>query len=113
MIDDKLFDIDMEAVNSAPKITSSLESVLKADAIRAAFSPSGEKNFYVIEEPWTMIPDPYRCRWFDKRIGEVCEINVFGAPVQEGKYTMFVAYMDDGKVKNFLFISENYHFLED
>lgn len=98
---------------SAKGFDDSLEDMMKADAIRAAYLPDSAKNFYLIEEPWTMLQEPWRCQWFDKRTRSLCEVYAVGNPEQGEKYAMFTVYTAKEEVKNYVFLMDQYHFVEE
>ena len=92
---------------------SSIEEMIKADEIRATLVPGGRKSFYLRDVPWTMIPEPWRIRWIDKRSGEECEVYPVGEPYAGKKYVMFITYDEDGVVSNYVFLQDQYHYLEE
>lgn len=98
---------------SASSFDIAIEEMMKADAIRAAYLPDSAKNFYFIEEPWTMLQEPWRCQWFDKRTRQLCEVNTIGNPESGDKYAMFIVYTANEEVKNYVFLMDKYHFVEE
>lgn len=94
-------------------VDAQFEEMMKADAIRAAFVPGESKTFYLIEEPWTMLEEPWRCQWFDHRTNSLCEVYPVGIPYPGSKYAMFTVYEEDLKlIRNYVFLMDQYHFVE-
>lgn len=98
--------------NDAGGLDVRVEEVIKADEIRAAFVPGASKTFYLIEEPWTMLEEPWRIQWYDKRVRSLCEVYPVGVPYSGDKYAMFTVYDEVQKViKNYVFLMNEYHFI--
>jgi len=91
----------------------SIEDMLRADDIRAALLPRSKKSFHLIKSAWTMAEEPWVCRWFDDGLGKVCEVTPIGTPFPGEKYVLFVTSDDKGNVKNYVFFTDQYHFIED
>lgn len=95
------------------KFDNTLLEMMKADEIRAAFVPGASKNFYLVEEPWTMLEDPWRCQWYDKRVKSLCEVYPVGTPYSGKVYALFTVYEEiEKRVLNYVFLMENYHFID-
>lgn len=92
---------------------SSIEDIMKADVIRAASITGERKSFYLIGYPWTIREEPWRCQWFDPRIKEVCAVHPVGSPYEGDKYVMFITSDDRGSVKNYVFLKDQYHAVEE
>ncbi|AFH21129.1 hypothetical protein CL97_gp245 [Cronobacter phage CR9] len=98
--------------DDAKGLDSRVEEMIKADEIRAAFVPGSSKNFYLIEEPWTMLEEPWRIQWYDNRTRSLCEVYPVGVPYPGDKYAMFTVYDEISKViKNYVFLMNEYHFI--
>lgn len=93
-------------------LDSRVEEMIKADEIRAALVPGASKTFYLIEEPWTMLEEPWRIQWFDKWVKGLCEVYPVGVPYPGEKYAMFTVYDEVKKVVlNYVFLMDQYHFI--
>lgn len=92
---------------------TSIEEMIKADAIRASLVPGASKSFYLVEEPWTLLEEPWRCQWFDKGLKAVCAVNTIGVPYAGEKYSLFVTADEHSSVKNYVFLMDKYHFIEE
>jgi len=98
--------------NDAGGLDVRVEEMIKADEIRAAAVPGASKTFYLIEEPWTMLEDPWRIQWFDKRVNSLCEVYPVGVPYPGDRYAMFTVYDEVKKVVlNYVFLMDQYHFI--
>lgn len=94
-------------------LSSQVDEMMIADAIRATMLPGASKNFYLIEEPWTMLEEPWRCQWYDKRTRSLCEVYPVGEPYSDDKYAMFTVYQEDLElVRNYVFMMDQYHFVD-
>lgn len=91
--------------------SESFDDVMIADEIRSALVPGAKRQVYKIEEPWTMLEEPWRIQWFDKRVDSICQVYVVGDPFYDEKYVTFMVYMD-GEVKNYVFLIDQYHYLD-
>lgn len=87
-----------------------IEEMMEADAIRATLVPGGSKTFYLIEEPWTMTEEPWVCCWYDNRVKALCQVNLVGNPFPGEKYVLFITSDEQGNVKNYVFLQDQYHF---
>lgn len=92
--------------------SDSFDEVMEADKIRSSLVIGASRQIYKVEGPWTMIEDPWRVQWYDNRIEKVCQVYVVGDPFYDEKYVTFMVFMD-GEIKNYVFLIDQYHYLED
>lgn len=92
-------------------LDADIEKMMRADVIRAAMLPGKRKTFYLVEQPWTMLEEPWRIRWTDYKSKDLCEVTPVGVPVTGDRYCMFTTYsQDENVVRNYVFLNEQYHF---
>lgn len=102
----------MQEVTPFSRLDDQIEEMLKADEILAV-TTGARRNFQFIEEPWTMLEEPWRCQWFDPLTKSLCEVYTVGSPYPGGKYAMFAVYEEERKVVlNYVFLMDQYHFID-
>lgn len=101
-------------MSKAAEFDKEILAMIKADEVRAAFVPGARKNFYLIEEPWSMVENPWRIQWFSPVTKSWCMINPVLEPQGGEKYVMFQMYEEDTeRVCIYVFLNDQYHYLED
>lgn len=99
----KLDNFDEEIIN-----------IMKADTIRAGLLPGSRKSIYSVDSAWTMKEEPWRIYWTDSLTDDKCLINPLSMPWVGKKYVMFQSYEEDnGRVVCYVFLNDQYHYLED
>ncbi|QYC52463.1 hypothetical protein [Salmonella phage SSBI34] len=92
-----------------PSFDEQVESMLRADDVRASLVPGERKMIYLVDKPWTMKEDPWVVVWNNEQ-GNECAIYLMEPPVKGDKYAMFGIYDEiDKRYVQYVFILEKYH----